>query len=448
MNWYRLSQEETAVMFGEATGAWASALNVAAVQGLLAGLNNLTPTERTVMESGFAASNAISLGINGFVYPYERYKKILRSYPDLVLDPSAAFGLDVFSDSRGEAFLDRYPSSVIQTWAPDRRPVPGTWFADVVRNSFAHGQTRIINLAGRPAVNMFNTADGKNPNFDVSMIPQDFQNLMAIALRNFVSQLAWGGMYQPLTRYLELAGAPPIVPPIPPPPPNIIENTDPVYVRTLIIYTDTIQPLTRDVVIILTFTPLDQGGLFNDQFPVAWKVLPFAANQTSTLTAVWKSNYGFIASKVEDGRTIFPKTSMIVGPGQVSHLTSAPNGALQWSAPGPYGGTNFTAINDTTSPQTIVVGIQGKTPVDLDPVLYFNSNVAGGGTSLVAQPTPMLQAYFQSEFQENDIVRGSIQGSGLFQQPINVLGLNSSTTWRLSSDPATQRPVLTMAKNN
>lgn len=206
-DWILLSQDEAAAMFKEALGALAVENCYSAIaqtiyehtnDGRPPEPNPLTLTQLNVVNRGFYEEVVAAQGLFAFVYPYERYKKVVNRYPDRHLDPSAAF--DFATYSRRDVFQAAFPSTVIHTWNPGPRD---TWFADCVRNSFAHAQSTTVIEASQLMVSMVNAPDGLDPNFEISMPPRDFERLVKSGLQNFVHTVVDGGIYEPLSTLLQ-----------------------------------------------------------------------------------------------------------------------------------------------------------------------------------------------------------------------------------------------------
>lgn len=121
-----------------------------------------------------------------FVYPYERYKKIAVRYPDRHLDPSEAFGLNRYSNQA--QFRSDYPDAEILVWDDVAAHNKPSWFADCVRNSFAHAQTtrQPDRKERNEMVEMLNAPDGLTPNFQIKMRTTDFWKLIQQALKTFI----------------------------------------------------------------------------------------------------------------------------------------------------------------------------------------------------------------------------------------------------------------------
>lgn len=52
-------------------------------------------------------------------------------------------------------------------------------------------------------LSLVNARDGLDPNFVVSMLTMDFENLVKTGLRNFLHTVVEGGIYQPLSLLLQ-----------------------------------------------------------------------------------------------------------------------------------------------------------------------------------------------------------------------------------------------------
>lgn len=192
-------------MFAEATGAFGIQVNYLAVAQVLEeqtiDINHapLDENEKRILRRALHSSTVASLGLFSFVLPYERYKKIASRYPDRNLNVGEAFGLQNFNSEA--ALRARYPETIVNTWNVDRRKP--SWFADVVRNSFAHGQSAVVYEGNILGVEITNAKDGITPDFDIVMTLRDFGNLMATALDHFIATIVDGGAYQPLSKLLQ-----------------------------------------------------------------------------------------------------------------------------------------------------------------------------------------------------------------------------------------------------
>lgn len=204
-NWVRLNQDQAKDIFAEATGALGILANYQRVREVVLETEKLGPgqyidRELNILLSALFSTTVASFGTFSFVLVYERYKKECNRYPGRQLNPSEAFGLHIYTDHDGSALRERYPATIIDTWVPD--PNKPTWFADVLRNSFAHGQSKTKMEGDRLGVELTNTRDGHTLNFAIFMTQQDFGNLVASALRPFITAVVDGGVYEPLSSLL------------------------------------------------------------------------------------------------------------------------------------------------------------------------------------------------------------------------------------------------------
>ncbi|KAF2152757.1 hypothetical protein K461DRAFT_152518 [Myriangium duriaei CBS 260.36] len=204
--WILISQQEAKAMFNDAVGALAFRLAIGPIsraavdtlQDSKAVVQPLSDSEASSAAQSLNNSTFSALGTFVFVYPYERYKKIASRYPDRRLDPSEAFHMNQYTDRN--TFARRFPRTVIHTWNPDAgKP---SWFADCVRNSFAHAQSRLVAEGGRVGIEIINARDGLDPNFSITMDVSEFYQLVRDALQNIVATVVEGGLYQPLIKML------------------------------------------------------------------------------------------------------------------------------------------------------------------------------------------------------------------------------------------------------
>jgi hypothetical protein len=59
---------------------------------------------------------------------------------------SVAFTADTFNDQA--SFLNTFPNSQVLLWNPPNQFAAGSFVADAIRNSFAHGQSTRIDVSG------------------------------------------------------------------------------------------------------------------------------------------------------------------------------------------------------------------------------------------------------------------------------------------------------------
>ena len=172
----------------------------------------LTTAEQRVAKLALEPFIIASLGQFSFGYVWERYKKVLTAAHSN-LDPSLAFGLSPYNLQAN--FVLQFPSAVVTSWDPDllgpaalgpypNRPIKPTWFADVLRNAFAHGQVTILPNRKVRLTNKRNAAAVGTFNLDINLSQQDLEKLIAQGLQNFVTNVIVGGTYEPLSKLLAL----------------------------------------------------------------------------------------------------------------------------------------------------------------------------------------------------------------------------------------------------
>ncbi|KAG1777069.1 hypothetical protein EV702DRAFT_1105493 [Suillus placidus] len=178
--------------------------------------------------------------------------------------------------------------------------------------------------------------------------------------------------------------------------------------------------LGKDVSIMLTFDGAMEG-LYEDFFPVVWKVSKFGKT----------GGLAFSKPQVENGNIIDAATCVKINNSEKTTLTEA-NEVYQFSAP--KAGTTgvLQAVNSTGAVQDIAVGFMSKGQLMPTPALYFNG--VGDGSHVTAKFTPVLRAYITSDYQETAILRGAIDTPAIWSR--NLAELAPSTTWTLTRDPA------------
>lgn len=187
----RLTQEHAASMLSETIGALAFFLNRqeldARMQQYILIEPDLVPHESAITSSYRAfAVNGQTLGASMFLLPYERYKKELALYPLGGYNAGKTCGLNKYSSRR--QFEEDYPGTDIVLWPHTAANLGQDWFANAVRNSFAHGQVYAVQRKqGEHRVEVSNSRDGLEPNFQIEMLLKDFWTMIADALDSFLT---------------------------------------------------------------------------------------------------------------------------------------------------------------------------------------------------------------------------------------------------------------------
>ncbi|KAG1777086.1 hypothetical protein EV702DRAFT_1105712 [Suillus placidus] len=184
--------------------------------------------------------------------------------------------------------------------------------------------------------------------------------------------------------------------------------------------------LGKEATILLTFDA-DIEGLYEDFFPVVWKVSKFGKT----------GGLAFTKPQVENGNIIDAATYVKINDSEKTTLTEA-DGVYQFSAP--QAGTTgvLQAMNSTGDAQDIAVGFMNKGESMPTPALFFNG--VGDGSNVTAKFTPVLRAYITSDYQETAILRGAIDTPTIWSR--NLAELAPSTTWSLTREPASGKYTL------
>ncbi|KAG1864399.1 hypothetical protein F4604DRAFT_2028187 [Suillus subluteus] len=186
--------------------------------------------------------------------------------------------------------------------------------------------------------------------------------------------------------------------------------------------------LGKEATIMLTFDA-DMEGLYEDFFPVVWKVSKFGKDGAH---ATYTSQLAFSKPQVVDGNIIDAETCVKINDSEKTTLTEA-NDIYHFSPPHAGVSGVLQAVNSTGSIQDIAVGFMSPGDLMPKPALYFNG--VGDGSHVTARFTPVLRAYITSDYQETAIIRGAIDTPAIWSQ--DLAGLAESTTWTLKRDAAT-----------
>jgi len=217
--------------------------------------------------------------------------------------------------------------------------------------------------------------------------------------------------------------------------------------RNIHIRTTPDKPLKNPTQIVLAMSELDNSSLFKASFPVAWRVVRFAANQHQSADATWQESFGFSVAQISADNLITAGASAAAGPGQTVTLTGDEEDGFSWSPPEAHSDkTTFIAVNKTAKPKDFVVGIVSKTsPLIIEPVLSFKAT-PGGGSKLVARSTARMYAYATSGYQKNQVLEAAIQSDALAgmggSNGVVLSGLDEDTFYQLYCDPTSGAAVL------
>ncbi|KAG1799899.1 uncharacterized protein HD556DRAFT_1345730 [Suillus plorans] len=197
--------------------------------------------------------------------------------------------------------------------------------------------------------------------------------------------------------------------------------------------------LGKEVTIMLAWSP-NVEGLYEDVFPIVWKVSKFGKSGPYRATATYTAQLAFARAQVESGKVISAATSVNINNSEKTILTEA-NDVYHFSPPQAGTAGILQAQNHTGSIQEIAVGFVNKGDFMPTPVLFFSD--VGDGSRVTAKFTPVLRAYITSDYEETSILRGQVDTPAIWSQ--DLTGLAQNTTWNLSRDANTGRYTITHA---
>ncbi|KAG2128528.1 uncharacterized protein EDB93DRAFT_171073 [Suillus bovinus] len=175
-------------------------------------------------------------------------------------------------------------------------------------------------------------------------------------------------------------------------------------------------------------------GLYNDVFPIVWKVSKFGKEGLFWLQATYTAQLAFSKTQVNNGEVTSAGTSVNINNGEKTTLTET-NELYQFSPPEAGTPDTLQAVNYTGTIEDIAVGFVNKGHLIPTPVLYFSD--IGDGSRVKVKFTPVLCAYITSDYKEAAILRGQVDATAIWTQDLTAL--SQSTTWNLTRDPNTGR---------
>jgi len=199
-------------------------------------------------------------------------------------------------------------------------------------------------------------------------------------------------------------------------------------VKNIVFYSTTDKPLVETFQLLLTMQPLDPNRLFKDQFPVAWRVADFNANESQQVIVTYTAQLGVGVAQI-DGDVIQTSSDIHIGLGQQAVYTT--NG---WKAPTPDpapGVGPVHAINGVERLENISVGLYGDD--DLYHPLLVEKNVTYKAT-MGGTFHPAIFVYGVNDVQENQLFTTEIENNlGSF----NMANFGATTYFQVFNDPDT-----------
>ncbi|KAG2346540.1 hypothetical protein BDR05DRAFT_997501 [Suillus weaverae] len=197
--------------------------------------------------------------------------------------------------------------------------------------------------------------------------------------------------------------------------------------------------LGRNAAIVLTFDA-DMEGLYEDFFPVVWKVSMFGKTGLCKAHATYTSQLAFSKPQVVDGNIIGAESCVKIDVSEKTTLTEADD-VYHFSPPQAGASGVLQAMNNTGDVQDIAVCFMSEGDSIPTPVLYFND--VRDGSHVTAQFAPVLRAYVTSACQETEIIRNAIEAPAIWSHDLAALAKN--TTWNLERDPASGKYAIVKA---
>ncbi|KAG1780112.1 hypothetical protein EV702DRAFT_59908 [Suillus placidus] len=189
--------------------------------------------------------------------------------------------------------------------------------------------------------------------------------------------------------------------------------------------------LGRNAVLMLTFDA-DMLGLYEDFFPVAWKVSKFGKTGLCKAHITYTSQLAFSKPQVVDGNIIGAESCVKIDVSEKTTLTEADH-VYHFSPPQAGASGVLQAVNNTGDVQDIAVGFMNEGDCIPTPVLYFND--VKDGSHVTAQFAPVLRAYVTTACQETEIIRSEIASPVMWSHDLATLA--KDTTWNLERNPVT-----------
>ncbi|KAG1883171.1 hypothetical protein F4604DRAFT_1741156 [Suillus subluteus] len=207
------------------------------------------------------------------------------------------------------------------------------------------------------------------------------------------------------------------------------------FVRNLIFKSN---DLGKQSDLLLTFNS-PMPGMYEDYFPVVWRVHTFGAEGAYAMRATYSGQqFSFTKPKVNDGIIIGALASVDINGRQQTTLTKD-SGAFEFSAP--VEASYMKAINDTGAKVDFTFDFKTTEASLPTPMLYYNN--VENKSSITPRYDLKLRAYVTSDYTQGQILQGEITAPLLWEA--DLVELSETTTWNLTWDPLTGRYNITKA---
>ncbi|KAG6380461.1 hypothetical protein JVT61DRAFT_8604 [Boletus reticuloceps] len=229
------------------------------------------------------------------------------------------------------------------------------------------------------------------------------------------------------------------------------------YTRTLTFRTNN---LGTDATFVLIFDkPSD--GLYNNKFPVVWKVARFGSTGPYHITTTFSSRLAWCKPQIDNAVDSVVDTSpyTLINYNQKTTLQQDGSGVLSFTPPETGTPDSVTVVNGTQLRQDVALGFlppEAFAPVTVNVwkglgyLISFSSEREStnlqtyrASESIQTNFQPVLRAYITSQYNEAQIVRGEIATPIIFEQ--NLAALDDITVWDLRFNAASGRFSMTRA---
>lgn len=199
--------------------------------------------------------------------------------------------------------------------------------------------------------------------------------------------------------------------------------------------------LGKESTLLLTFDS-DMPGMYENYFPVAWRVATFGAKDVHSLVVIYKHQFALTKPQVQHERIIDAATAVEINVDQTTTLTKDGN-VFHFSTPVSGIPGALRVVNNTGETQDIAVGFLSPGEWIPKPALFFSKFESG--SEITAQFTPKLRAYITSAYDEAAILRAAIHTSPIWE--CDLTALDQSTTWKITWDPINDCYAITEVVN-
>ncbi|EMD31820.1 hypothetical protein CERSUDRAFT_100052 [Gelatoporia subvermispora B] len=168
--------------------------------------------------------------------------------------------------------------------------------------------------------------------------------------------------------------------------------------------------------------------------PIAWRVTTLAAKGRSAMTATYANNLAFARTQVDGGSLVYASNYVPISPGQ--HTTLRMDDTVTpptyfFEDPTSIPGISVEAKNGTGQVTDIALGFienLGEPNEIMDPALVYKN--IGSGQSVTVDFVPIVRAYVNVNYSQNQMLRADIQHASLVWEG-NLWDMQPFTTFEV-----------------